>query len=281
MIGIFDGSGNRLTVSYNSLSLNVDSDSPDSTYALDTVTVVPQYSTNMDPNPNGDGSKLAQVNRTLLLVRMDGTIRAQSMASLFDKIKSLAAAFDPAMAYASSPTTDGAMALDFSTPTTDTSNYATGLVTSRYYARARGLYIPPTSAFTGTAGFFTLELVVPDPVRYSQTEYTLVGAGTANLSAGNHKDYPTLTIAMAGAGAANYTITVGSSSLVLDLSGCVNADSVVVDMATKSIKKNGTETQSMYVSGDWFALPAASNTVSYTNTTNATSTLAWRRAWSI
>ena len=281
MIAIFDDAGTRQTVAYGGLSLNVSSDAPDETYALDTVTIVPQYSTNMDPNPNTDGSKLGLVRRTLYLVRVDGVLRAPTLAKYFERVKNLVAAFDPAVAYAGSPSTDGATALDFTSLTTDTTNYPTGKIACRYYARARSLYVPPSSAFSGNAGFFTAELMVPDPLRYSQTLYSLTGAGAADLSAGNHASYPVLTITMAGAGSATYKITVGSSSLTLDLSGRSAADVVSVDMATKSIKVNGVETPSLYAAGDWFPLLAASNTVTYTNTTNATSVLTWRRAWVI
>lgn len=281
MISLFDDTGARLTVTYNGLSLNVDSDSPDETYALDTVTVVPQYNTNIDQNPNADGSLLGPVHRTLLLVRIDGVVRAPTLAKYAERVKNLVAAFDPAEVYAANESSDGAIALDFTTLTTDTTNYATGKVGSRYYARCRGLYVPVSSAFTGSAGFFTAELVVPNPVRLAQALDTLTGAGSADTRAGNTKTWPTLTITMAGAGSATYAITVGSSSLTLDLSGRANGEVVVVDMENKSIKVDGAETQSLYVSGDWFSLPDANNTVAYANTTNATSVLSWRRAWVI
>lgn len=281
MIGIFDDAGDRLTISYNGLSLNVDSDDPDNTYAVDAVMTVPQYASGIEPRPNGNGSELTAAYRTFYLVRIDGVVRATTLASLYEKKKALAKALDPAVVYDANQSVDGAIALDFTVLTTDTTNYATGKVTSRYYARPRTGVIPPDSAFTGTSCFFSAELIVPDPVRYSQTEYTLSGAGTANLSAGDHKSYPTLTITMAGAGSATYKIDCGTPYLTLDLSGCVASDVVVVDMAKKSIKKNGVETQSLYVAGDWFALPAASNTITYTNGTNATSVLAWRRAWTV
>jgi phage-related protein len=91
---------------------------------------------------------------------------------------------------------------------------------------------------------------------------------------------------MAGAGSATYSVDVSSDSLfalTLNLSTMIASDVVVVDMARKKITKNGVETPSLYVSGDYFVIePSAYQGGSLTtlNGTNATTVTTWRPAFS-
>ena len=52
-------------------------------------------------------------------------------------------------------------------------------------------------------------------------------------------------------------------------------------MERKKITLNGTETPSLYVSGDYFHMKqGVSNTITLANTTNATTVTTWLRAFS-
>lgn len=288
MIGLFKDDGTRLALTYNGLTHNDPSDDPDDTFAIDSVsTIVPVDGPN-EARPADDGAEVYTIRKQMIILRIDGTIRATSLAALYDKKRQLAAAWDPAKAAHEDSTNEtGVLPLDFSVPTADTATWATGLVPSRYYARARQTPVPVDSLLTGFACFFSLDVMVPDPRRYHQTEQSQSGAATVD-QIGDYRTLPTLTITMAGAGSATYAVTndpdlagIASSTLTLDLSGCVNTDVVVVDMASKTITKNGTEDPTIYVSGDYFALEPGDNAISYANTTNATSVLTWRHAWTV
>jgi hypothetical protein len=287
MIPIFDDSGNRLLHTYNGLSVNNPSDNasaPKTIFEVNTVTPLTELDSVSDPHQTRDGMESYDVRKISRVFRIDGTIRAASIAQLFDKMKLLAKTFDPAAVSHKNPSTQGYLAYDFSVPTTDTANYPSGFVPSRYYLRARRVPEPVISDRTGLGAFFSLDLVAADPRRYSQSTTTVSAVGAVDNTLGDYRSWPTLTINMSGAGSAtaSYTNTtsLGAKTLTLDLSGCVNTDVVVVTMETKTITKNGTSTPSLYVSGDFWEIEPESQTLSRANTTNQSSfSLVYRRAW--
>jgi hypothetical protein len=291
MIGIFSADETRLVQTYNSLTLNNPSDAADNTYEVNVVAAHPQLDSIDDPNPDDDGTEIYRARKIRLVVSIAGTIRSTTIAGMYDKIKALMAAFDPAKASHENPTTQGFLAYDFSTPTLNTTTYPTGLVSCRYYARARTLYVPTISEYSGQSSFFTLELEMADPRRYEQTQATLAGDGTAT-NRGDYRTWPTLTITCTGAGSATYTTTrtgtglaATTKALVLDLSTCLNGDVVTVDMANKRIQRTRTavttDVPSLYASGVYFELEPVAQTITVTNTSNTTSSHAWRHAYCV
>lgn len=283
MIGIHDDDGLRLAQTYNGLTLNDPADPEDDTFEVNQVITIAAFDSRLDSDPSEDGAELTPAKRIQYLVRVDGTVRAPTLAKLFDKKRLLVLAFDPASTSRKNPSTNGVLPYDFSVPTEDTDEYTSGLVPSRYYARSRGSVVPPDSMYTGMACFFSVELIVPLARRFLQTEDTLAGAGDAD-NEGDAPTWPTLTVTMAGAGDTDYTITrdgldTSSKTLTLDLSGLSDTEVVVVDPQLKKITVDGVDAPELYVSGDFFDLDPGVNTITYANTTNATSSLAWRRAW--
>jgi hypothetical protein len=284
MISIFKADGTRLGIAYNGLTLNNPADADNDRFEVNTVTTADAYSAAIEEEPADDGVESYLVRKTMRSVRIEGILRAPTLARLYDRQKALFAAFDPSKVSHENQSVNGFLALDFSTPTTDTTNYATGLVPSRYYARCAKSLPPPDSQFTGFSVPFVIDLLIADPRRYWQTASTQSGAGTIDNSLADYRSWPTLTITMSGAGNAAYTYqnasTIGGTkSIVLNLSTMVNADIVVVDMKTKKITKNGVETPSLYVSGSFFEVEPGSNVITITNGTNAASVLGWRRAF--
>lgn len=307
MIGLYSGTsglrgeGTRLAITYNGLTLNNPSDTltgatgPD-TYEINSVVGKTNFDYISELNQQRDGMEVYPFRKVNRVETLRGTIRAPSQAKLHDKIKALANAFDPAkIAHDNDPT--GAnpnnifLAFDFSAPTTDTANYASGLVPSRYYALPLVIPEPVIDMSTGFAGFFDVTLLMRDPRRYWQTLSTQAGAATIDNSLGDYMSWPTLTITMAGAGSATYSVTNttslhGAVALVLNLSTCQNLDVVTVDFERRKITRTRSGTtsdfMSAYVSGDYFHIdPVASNAITYVNATNATSSLSYRRCWSI
>lgn len=301
------GAGTRLAMTYNSLTLNSPNDTlvsramtagPD-TYEINSIVGKTNFDYISELNQQRDGMEVYPFRKVNRIETLRGTIRAPSQAKLHDKIKALANAFDPAkIAHDNDPT--GAnpnnmfIAFDFSTPTTDTSNYASALVPSRYYALPLVIPEPVIDMSTGFAAFFDITLLMRDPRRYWQTLSTLAGAGTIDNSLGDYRSWPTLTITMAGAGSATYSVTNtttlhGAVKLTLDLSTCQNLDVVTIDFERRKITRTRSATTSDFMSayvssvGDgYFHIdPVASNAITYANTTNATSSLSYRRCWSI
>lgn len=282
MIATHDDSNTRLAMTLGSLTLNDPAAAKDDLYEVNSVTTVASYDQTFDSDPATDGTEIGSSKRSLLVVRLDGVIRAQTLKALYDKKKALIAQTDPALLVYKDAANFGLINFDFSVPTAD-SSYASNLVPSRYIVRPRIASIPPDSEFHGFASFYTVELMVPEARRFLQTTSSLAGGGTLDNSKADYPSWPTITITMSGAGSATYTIqrtgTYTIKSLVLNLLGTVNTDVVVVDMRLKKITKNGTETPSLYVSGDFWDVEPTSQTVTITNGTNATTSTVWRRAF--
>jgi len=265
------------------------------TVTLDNRSIERTYRDGRDEYQLAIGGSLGRVHKGMTLIRVDGRIiapMATQVESVSDKERAMMAAFDPDACYRDSPSTDGAYAFDFSEPTTDTGNYATGRIPLRYYARPMGA--PQMTERLGDGGIrrYALGLIAPDPRCYEQSETTLVlTPGSASGAVVNKGSVPAplkLTILMAGAGASNFTITRGGVSFVLNLSTATGGQSVVVVMETcgpygrgRYITKAGVEAFSLKTSSaaTWLDAPAGSTTFAITNTTNVTSaTLAWYSA---
>lgn len=283
MIGLYDDDGNRLSVTFNGLTLNNAADDSDDTYELNAVITAATYDTTVDSDPSGDGAVISPARRIMYVVRLDGTVRAPTFAKLYDKKKALSLAFDPAHWSRREDTAHGFTNLDFSVPTEDTAEYASGLVPSRYVARSRREVVPIDSMYQGTSAFFTAELLIKDPRRTGQTLETRTGAGTATNEGDTFAD-ATVTITMSGAGSATYAVSrtgdiSGLTTLTLNLSGRSNGQVVTVDMANRRIYVDGTENMGLFVSGDYWDLDPGDNTIGITNGTNASTVISWRRSW--
>lgn len=278
MIGIFSDDTTRLPITYNGLTLNDPSAAPDDVYEINNVTYSVIADAVADPHQSRDGLEVGDARKLSMLIRIEGMIRAQSINALYDKIRVLVRTFDPAK-ISHENASDSFLALDFTTPG------AAGSTPSRYYVRPRDIPTPPISEFNGLAAPFTLYLLARNPRRFKQAQDTLSGAGTA-VNDGDYRTWPTLTITMTGAGSGTYAITnnptlagIPTKTLTLNLSGRSNGQVVVVDMERRKITVDGVETPSLFVSGDFFELEPGDNAITYANTTNATSQLAWRDAW--
>lgn len=287
MIHTHDDAGNRLGITWDGMTLNNPADPEDDIYELNGVGVMGQFDQTLDSDPSEDGTEIGPVKRSMLILRTDWTIRAPSIAKLADKVLDFAFAFDPARLAYENPTTYGVLAMGFSVPTTDTTNYATGFVPSYYYARPRTMPMPPISSYTGTSCFCSVEMIVPKARRFYQTESSVTGSGTATNTLAGVWSWPTVTITMTGAGSATYSIarahaTYGTDTLTLNLSGLVNGNVVTVDMGTKTVKVGGVITESLVVAGsEFFKIDVGANTLTVTNPTNATTVTTWRRAWNV
>lgn len=284
---LFKDNGDRIAHTYNGLTLNDPTDDPDDTFELNVCQPIVQLDSVSDPHQNRDGIEVQDVRKVALVYRVDGVVRATTYAKLYDKIELLTKTFDPAKLAHENPDTLGFLAYDFSVPTEDTTNYATGLKSCRYYFRPRDLPRPADSQFQGIAALFTLELMARDPRRYLQTTSSVTAAGNVANTKASYRSWGTLTIEMSGAGSstAKWTITDPFSNdhvFEIDLSGCSADDEVVVDMENQSVKVNGTEDSSLFVSGnEWLEVEPGTSTIAVANQANVSSwSLAWRPAFS-
>lgn len=292
----------RLAYGHNSFVLNehyntdgtIDRTKVHNTVVVDELEGGPGFRDLRDPYHLTTGGALGRVHKGLLALQLSGRILvpdATQVASLEDRKRSLLAAFDPALCYRDSPTTEGAYALDFSAATADSATYPTGRISLRYYVRPSNRPRVVEDIRDNTAVRFALGLVGADPRCYEQTEQTLTL--TAAAPTGNVVNRGTVpgplkaTITMTGAGNAAYTITRAGVSFVLDLSGMVNGDVVVVIFETsapygngKVITKNGVANFALKTSSPstWLDAPVGTTSFTVTNAANASCVLGWYSA---
>lgn len=287
MLALYDGASPavRLAVTYNAYTANDPADNESDTTEINSWTSKTLIDFVADGRQDKDGLEAHAPRKQGRIYVMSGVMRSPTAAKLWDRIKLVAATFDPVLVQRANPTVNGFIPLDFSVPTEDTATYASGLVPSRYYARPKGaLDIGYDPAKYGNAAPFSLEMLLADERRYLQTASSHSQSSASMTLANPKADYPswpTVTITASGAGSAAWTIVKGGdiAALTLDLSGLVNTDVVVVDMEHKSITKNGISTPSLKTAGGWFDLDAGNQTIAVLNLTNLTVSLAWRPAF--
>lgn len=284
MIPVFaDSRRTRIAHVYNGLTINQPvGGSPKDIVEVNSVRVQTQVQHISEPREYESGLEVYGAFKRGKLLIPQGILRASTWGGLYDRIEEVAAAFDPDLVSRNNPDTFGFLPYDFDVPTDDTLNFPSGLMPCRYYVRAEQPFEPPISQYAGIGAPFSLSLLARDPRRYLQSTSSLTGAGAADNSLATTWSWPTLTIAMTGAGSASFTIASveAAGSLVLNLSACVNGDSIAVDMERRQIRKNGVDTPSLYVSGNYWHMEPGVNTISIANGTNASPTLTWRSAFS-
>jgi len=270
----------RIARVYNGLTVN------DATYPISFSAVSDAFDAVTNPHAQRDGMEAYPTRKVQAVIREDGLVvpATKSIAALHDAIEALNAAFDPINAQnADSSTEDkGFIAYTFDVPTTDTANYASGLIPMQVYAKALQLPVLRTTKFEGHTCRFALVLQVVDPRRYLQTNSSVTAAsGTLPNTLAKYPSDLTYTVVTSGAGSAAHTITNSTTgeALVIDLSS--GAGTYVVDFARHKITKNGATFDSAYVSGTyWRVRKGVADSYAITNNANVTSqTLAWRRAF--
>ena len=285
MIPIYsDDAGTRASFTFNGQTFNAAATADDHIWLM---AVQPRtvYQSVSDDKPTGDGIEVYEPYKRSKALRLHFDIADTSRAALYDKLELVAKTFDPVLVHRANSSVFGFIALDFSVPTVDTATYATGLIPSRYYARpVSTLDVLPYSGGS-LALRAAIDLVLRDPRRYAQSTANRTGSGALTNSKGDYPSWATVTTTMSGAGSATYAVqnanTYYTRNLVLNLSGLVNTDVVVIDMEIRQITVNGTVDMSVYVSGDYWEVGPGSNTVTVTNGTNASTVIEYRPAYSL
>ncbi len=254
---------------------------------------VPGYRSQRDTYHLSQGGSPGRILKGLMATQLSGNIRAQAASgatdirvsqwgSLRDKVSQLRSAFDPGLCDSDSPGTFGVYTFDWFEPTL-VSGYS-GWIPQRVWGRPEsGVEITERTDDQSGCGF-GVTIVSYDPRVYEPTEVTRIlspGTPTGTLiNAGTVPGPLCAVITMGGAGSATFTITQGSQTFVLNLSGCANTDVVVVvfensaPYGNRTITKNGVENYALKVSPltpNWMSAPMGTGTYAISNHTNVTS----------
>lgn len=236
------------------------------------------------------GGDLGSGTEVFRFLALTGVVQGSTGEKLEDRISALNRAFSLDEAILDAPSTNGVSLIDFYTPTEYSgTGVSGGVAREAFWARPASAPATIERSNDGLSALFACELVCGDILRYLYTAESFVfNAGNGwtrtppnwNTTMGRQV-YPVYTIAISGgAAAANFTMSDGTRSLVLDLSA-YSSGSVVVDMSEKSITRSGSSIDSVRTSDadSFFALPAGGVSVAITNRTNITSvTAAYRQA---
>jgi len=207
------------------------------------------------------------------------TLWAQDINTMNGLIQTFKEALNPDLTeldatYGESTVWDGYMPLDW-TETVDS--------TSRDFR----MYIKPvetprveTDSLAGTTRSAQAIFKAKDPRKILQVATTITDSDTAT-NAGTYTAVPTITITASGATSTSLQIansTTGESIYIT--TAMANTDVLVLDIANRSAKLNGTETRSMVGgSTEWFLINPGDNTIAISNGTNASVVTSWNSSW--
>lgn len=256
---------------------------------IDRLIIRPKFRDTREALHLAQGGTAGRVHKGMLAMQAQGRIlvpNATQAASLEDREKALRLAFDPYECYRDSPPSmDGVYALSWLEPTLDTTNYPTGWMPVTRYVRPIAQPETVWSVTDQSYRAWAVGLVAPDPRLYDTTLGSISVAAAGPASVVNKGTIPgplRITIKMSAAGATNFTITRGGVSFILNLSGMVDTDEVLVIMETcgpfgigKLVKKNGTAAFALKTSGatTWLDAPPGTTSFTHANTTGIASVL--------
>lgn len=227
------------------------------------------------------GGDFGSGNDVFRFISLLGKIKASTGEKLEDAIASIARVGSLEEAILDSPSTMGASAFDFYTPTEVAATGIASPVREKLIARPANPMAWIERAHDSLTAQFGLSLVCADPRRYLYTATSVVfsaGAGWTqalpnwNTTQGR-KVYPTVTVVLSGAGHASMTFSDGTTSLVCDFSG-ETSGTFTIDMATGRILKGTTEKAYIRTSSvnTYWGIPAGGvAAAAVTNRTNVTS----------
>lgn len=188
------------------LTLNNPADNPDDTYEIVNVAVADQFALQTEPLPQDDGQQSYIPRKVRKLIHIDGIIHAPTLAKLNYKAMQLNYYLDPVNAFwADTATMDdnkGFLPLTFSVPTTDTANYADGLIEVIAYVRSTQRPVQVGSKLQGYSARFQIVFEMIDPRFYYATADAVTlndGSNTVHASVTEYPTYPVLSVTLSSA----------------------------------------------------------------------------------
>lgn len=287
MIPIFNDAGDRMPLVFNTdLRLNEPIDgNPMHLYEINAVMVRDVFSGTVESHPVNDGSEAYGTRKSAKIIRVDGIIRAPTLAQLSDMNAELRGEMDPATLSKEDALGHGFAPLEF-TVLSVAGNQAS-------YVWARPVQTPDYmwDQYIGHNAPFRLEFFCADPRRYLQTANNYVYVGSDVLTPtqnGNYSSIPDIVIVRdSGSASTTYTITnsdVTPDGIVkLNLSSTVDGDIIRVYIDDKVVTKNGARADGLVhddTNWDMYIRPGLNN-IAVTNGGNTTTTITVYHAYSM
>jgi len=223
------------------------------------------------------GADVGLASKEYRRLALRGWVKGSTASKLEDRVSQFLNAFDIEDAQFDSPTTEGVSAFDFYCPSDSPPSGYTSPVHELFNARPLRYPIVYERKSQGLSYMFAAELVCPDPRRYVYSQQAIsLNAGNSWASAMPNWQagmgvmvYPYIYIELAGAGQSTFTISDGTTALVLDLSSA-GAGWVTVNMETQEIIHNSAPAAYLRSSDvdTFFGVPAGGATWYVQNANN-------------
>lgn len=285
-------------ISYNGItasgSLTPSPGIPQSGYQFEEIDVsTEEVAAYLDKRALADGVDASDVYLGRRTAKAILSVYGSTKGDLWDKTQNALAAFSPTLAYNADSANLGFLAFDFYQPTGDivtwpTSTYPNG-IPLRFYLRPESTpgYTSQRDTQGGAAARggskqLRLVLVARDPRKYLQTT-TTVSLSTSTQTATYRGDYPTfpiITLTTTAAGSSSFTLTIGGSAIVYDLSGA-SAGTYTIDYGKKSIVDgSGARADSLFSAVTQFRVIQSGTTYRMSNTTGVSAcSMTYREAF--
>jgi len=271
----------RTTYNYNNRIVLNDTSSDTTKYVLlevanitDTLAINTEDEKPEDVGVIDYGTKLGKGQWVVPIV-----LYASTLANMSSLIQTLKQAFNPDLLELDSTYGETTKYLGYH-PLDWTETIGSTTYDFRLYAKAQEIPKVEMDTFSGLIRRSSISLKLADPRKYTQSESTLSGAGTAN-NAGTFTTPVVITITASGATSTSLQITNSTTSKSIYVTTALaNNDVLVIDTGIHSVKLNGVEKRSMLGSStNWWMLNPGNNTLSLANNSNCTVSFAWRSAW--
>ena len=227
------------------------------------------------------GGDFGTANEIFRFITLVGKIKASTGEKFEDAIAKISRVGSVSEALLDYPSTMGASALDFYSPTEVAATGIASPVREKFMVRPAGPMAWLERSHEGLTALFSLPLVAADPRRLLYTATTVTfssGAGWTQAlpnwtTTMGMKVYPVITVVLSGAGHASMTFSDGTTSLVCDFSA-ETAGTFTIDMATQLITKGTTKKAYIRTSdvNSYWGIPAGGvAAAAVTNRTNVSS----------
>jgi hypothetical protein len=252
------------------LTLNNPSDNPDETYEVVNVAIADQFALQTEPLPQSDGQQSYIPRKVRKLIHIDGIIHAKTLAKLNYMAMQMNRYLDPINAFVDDRGTDmnsnkGFLPLTFSVPTSDTTNYPTGLITCVAYVRSTQRPVQVGSKLQGYNARFQIIFEMIDPRIYYTTQQSVTlndGSNTDHTSATEYPTFPVLSVTLSSAADVieitrktpddengNDMVVKIDPTKTLDGTAGGNGDVITLNMANGRAFKNGVLREDWAVPG--------------------------------
>jgi hypothetical protein len=266
---------------FRGLVMNNPSDNADETYEIVNAVIADQMVLQTEPLPQNDGQQSYIPRKSRKLIHIDGIIHAKTLGKLVYMGMQMNYLFDPVNCFwadtaATIADNKGFLPLTLSVPTSDTTNYPTGLIEMVAYVRATQRPVQMGSKLTGYNARFNLVLEMIDPRIYyaTLTSFTLNdGTDTNHTSVTEYPTYPTISLTLSSAAdviqinrtspnnenGSDMNVRINPAA-TLDGAAAGNGDIVTLNMGSGKAYKNGVLREDFVMGGYmdyWPILPGA------------------------